>query len=269
MEIKVFQPGDSTVWIPVGRRSVMPGWCFLPWKGVNGAYRWGFKALPEISDYLSALIGIQAAYLADETQVFEVTKEGLQVHETQRRARWRDGSPSPSLLKPKRSWVEIPVDELETMLPKQIEDRLVEGHDAISLRHKVSAPFSERLVQLRSFQIQFRADAVALWGGQCAITGSSLALEAAHLMPVADTDPNDHALADPYNSILLTASLHRLLDASIIGFDPQGNLHVAKDLSAHEKSIHHLVGPNRIAFHPKAARYVEHHYQRFKRLVKG
>lgn len=73
MDPKVFRPGDSVVCIPVGRYSLTSGWCFLPWKGVNGAYRWGFKTRTELSDYFSALIGIQKAFLVDEKENFEVS----------------------------------------------------------------------------------------------------------------------------------------------------------------------------------------------------
>jgi len=67
--------------VPVGRYASSPGWCFLPWKGLDGLYKWGFKAWPEVSDYFSALIGLQRAFLTDEVAQFEVVKKGQRVVE--------------------------------------------------------------------------------------------------------------------------------------------------------------------------------------------
>lgn len=264
MEPKVFQPGDPTVWIPVGRYSSTPGWCFLPWKGIAGAYRWGFKARTEISDYYSALIGMQKAFLADEKEIFEVTIKGQKKLQTQRRARWRDGDTRPSLLKPKQGWVEVRVEELESLSHQQLKEKLLESRDTATSSFGGKELFSERPIRSRNFQNQFSLDTFALWGGRCAITGSFLALEAAHLKPVAGCETDDPALTDPYNGILLTASLHRLMDAGVFGFDSKGILVVDPDLSDGERVIHQLAVARKIEFHAEAIKYLQHRIKRAK-----
>lgn len=111
---KIYRSGDPTIFVPVGRYSTSPGWCFLPWKGIEAEYRWGFKARTEVSDYVSVLIGLQAAFLANESEAFWVIKNGKRVRETQRRARWRDGGAKPNLLRP-WGWLEVHFEKLETL----------------------------------------------------------------------------------------------------------------------------------------------------------
>ncbi|MEX5616518.1 HNH endonuclease signature motif containing protein [Pseudomonas syringae] len=246
----------------MGRDSDAKGWCFLPWKGISNAYRWGYKARTELSDYFSALIGIQAAFLANESERFEITRNGERVIQCQPRARWRDGSSPPSLLGPKQGWIKIHIDELETITEREVRARLL--HPAAEDLSPISskAKFSERAARVRDFQTQFSMDVSALWNGRCAITGSSLALEAAHLKCVADCDPSDPALTDPYNGILLTASLHRLMDADIFGFDLHGSVVVDPEVNEAEKRIHNLNGQSTVRFHKNAVKYLHYRSKR-------
>lgn len=55
----------------------------------------GVQGSDRISDYYSALIGMQKAFLADEKEIFEVTIKGQKKPQAQRRARWRDGDTRP------------------------------------------------------------------------------------------------------------------------------------------------------------------------------
>ncbi|WP_434625487.1 HNH endonuclease [Pseudomonas sp. Z1-29] len=260
-EPKVYQPHDVTVFVPVGRYASSPGWCFLPWKGLDGAYKWGFKARPEISDYFSALIGLQKAFLTDEVAQFKVIKKGLRVVETQRRARWRDGAARPNLLYPRQGWIEVPVSELESLGLSQRQKMILEPH-VLNPRLGGLESFTERATRVRNFQGNFSLGTSALWAGRCAITGSSLALEAAHLKPVGVCEEDDPALTDPYNGILLTASLHRLMDAGVIGFDSDRMLVVDPELSFEERTIHQLVGAHKIDFRPEAMKYLQHRIKR-------
>ncbi|MEY8143105.1 HNH endonuclease [Falsihalocynthiibacter sp. CO-5D18] len=70
----------------------------------------------------------------------------------------------------------------------------------------------------RPGQLQFRRDALALWGNRCAISGTTLVtvLEAAHIVPHAQSGEMRAA-----NSIVLRADLHRLFDAGLIAVDPK------------------------------------------------
>jgi len=261
---KIYEVGDRTAFIPVGRFSSSPGWCFLPWKGVEGAYKWGFKARPEISDYFSALVGLQKTFLSDEKADFEVTKKGQRVLETQRRARWRDGDTRPNQLMPKRGWLEVPVDDLESLGQAHSEGAVLALPSSMTSSFGGSENFSARSMRARTFQGSFSFGTSVLWNGRCAITGSTLALEAAHLKPVSICADDDPALKDPYNGILLTASLHRLMDAGIFGFDRTGKVVVESELSQEEREIHQLAGGCTVKFLPEAMKYVEYRLKHSK-----
>lgn len=251
---KIYESGDPTVFVPIGRYSTTPEWCFLPWKGIGGDYRWGFKARTEVSDYLSVLIGLQAAFLNDEKEVFWVTKNGKRARETQRRARWRDGDASPNLLKP-WGWLEIHFEKLETLGQDHLKGAVL---DLTAAGFEGCENFTVRPTRARNFQSFFCLATAALRGNRCAITGSALALEAAHLKPVASCEDNDPALSDPYNGIVLTASLHRFLDGGFFGFDPKGNVVVDPKLSKKEREIHQLAAAHKVDFKPEAEKYLQH-----------
>ena len=259
---KVYEPGDTTVFVPVGRYSTTLGWCFLPWKGITGAYKWGFKAQPGISDYFSALIGLQKASVADEKQVFIVGSVGEEASETQWKARWRDGGARPNQLKARRGWLEVSVDELESLGQAHSKGALLVPRALMTTSFGGNEHFTDRSMRTRNFQNSFSFATSALWGGRCAISGSTLALEAAHLKPVSICEDDDPALNDPYNGIVLTASLHRLMDAGIFGFDRSGNVVVDPELSQKERAIHQLMGGRSVSFHPEAMKYVAYRLKR-------
>lgn len=251
---KVYEFGDSTVFVPIGRYSTNPGWCFLPWKGIGGGYRWGFKARSEVSDYLSVLVGLQEAFLNDEKEVFWVLKKGKRVRETQHRARWRDGDARPNLLKP-WGWLEVHFEKLEALGQDHLKGALL---DLTAGGFEGCGNFTVRPTRARNFQSFFSLATTALWGNRCAITGSELALEAAHLKPVENCEDDDPALSDPYNGIVLTASLHRLLDGGFFGFDLKGNVVIDPKLSKKEREIHQLTAAHKVDFKSEAEKYLQY-----------
>ncbi|MBP5090566.1 hypothetical protein HUS91_34630, partial [Pseudomonas chlororaphis] len=119
LKIKVYEEGDSTIWIPVSSRSPeKEARALLPFAGLKGFYKHGFKAASESSPYFKALASIQSAYLRREKKTFRV-KVGI---ETQRRDAWRHGhgqSNSP-LLSPTLGWVEVPVKQLMDISPEEL-----------------------------------------------------------------------------------------------------------------------------------------------------
>lgn len=260
---KIYKAGDTTVFVPVGRYSSTPGWCFLPWKGIEGNYKWGFKARPEVNDYFSALIGLQSAFLNDEKEDFEVTKKGQKVQETQQRARWRDGDVRPNQLK-SWGWLEVRVEKLETLGQDHYEGAVLDLQAAMPAGFGGGEHFTDRPTRARNFQSHFSLATFALWGRCCAITGSTLALEAAHLKSVASCEDDDPALSDPYNGIVLTASLHRLMDDGFWGFDSHGNVIVDPKLSKKEREIHQLAIAHKVDFHPEAEKYLQFRIMRTK-----
>ncbi|AUY31935.1 HNH endonuclease [Pseudomonas soli] len=251
---KIYNLGDPTVFVPVGRYSSTPGWCFLPWKGIEGEYRWGFKARTEVSDYLSVLSGLQAAFLTDESEAFWVIKNGKRARETQRRARWRDAGAKPNLLKP-WGWLEVQFEKLESLGQDHLKGAAL---DLTATGFEGGEHFTVRPSRARNFQSYFSLATFALWGKRCAITGSALTLEAAHIKPVASCEADDPALTDPYNGIVLTASLHRLLDDGLFGFDPNGNVVVDPRLCKKEREIHQIATSHKVDFKLEAEKYLQY-----------
>lgn len=82
----------------------------------------------------------------------------------------------------------------------------------------------EALVLARLGQGKYRERMLRLWGSRCALTGASVVpvLVASHALAWAESD-NDQRL-DPYNGLLLAASVDRLFDAGLISFSDEGAL---------------------------------------------
>lgn len=89
----------------------------------------------------------------------------------------------------------------------------------------IDATTRERLIEARLGQGRFRNDMLAIWGGRCAVTGCELteALVASHSVAWRD-DTSPATRLDPYNGLLLTASIDKLFDLGLIGFADDGRL---------------------------------------------
>lgn len=70
-----------------------------------------------------------------------------------------------------------------------------------------------RMVKIRMDQAAFRRDVLDNWQGKCAVTGSSLAIEACHIISHAD-----QGSSDVKNGIALAADLHHLFDHGHLSF---------------------------------------------------
>ena len=70
-----------------------------------------------------------------------------------------------------------------------------------------------RMVKIRREQGRFRKEVMSNWGGKCAITGSSLAVEACHIVRHADKGS-----ASVENGIALAADFHKLFDSDNLSF---------------------------------------------------
>ncbi|OAT19515.1 hypothetical protein M979_1407 [Buttiauxella noackiae ATCC 51607] len=70
-----------------------------------------------------------------------------------------------------------------------------------------------RMVKFRRDQEKFRKAVMSNWGGKCAITGSSLAVEACHIISHADK-----GLPSVENGIALAADFHKLFDSDNLSF---------------------------------------------------
>jgi hypothetical protein len=123
----------------------------------------------------------------------------------------------------------------------------------------------EALIKARIGQGNFRTDVIALWG-RCAVTGCSLSkvLVASHLVPWAACETNQERL-DPFNGLLLTPNLDKLVDRFLIAFNDDGSILLSKDLSAEERAILGVSERSKLRFvRPAMLPYLRRHRQLFR-----
>lgn len=96
--------------------------------------------------------------------------------------------------------------------------------DADPLLQGIPETTRQALINARVGQGVYRRNMLALWGGQCAVTGCSVeqVLVASHAQPWAES--NNEERLDEYNGLLLAASVDRLFDQGLISFDAKGRL---------------------------------------------
>lgn len=262
LKIKVYEEGDSTIWIPVSSRSPeRTARALLPFAGLKGFYKHGFKAASESSPYFKALASIQNAYLQREKKTFRV-KVGI---ETQRRDAWRHGQSSSPLLSPTLGWIEVPVSQLMDISQEELTSELeTSGEWLVSSKRVLNDPegpmFRQTIREDRTFQLGFRARALDVWEAKCALSGATCMLEAAHIKGVAACKYDLIAEAiDPFNSIILNVALHALFDAGLIAFADDGTLLVSENLNARDRSVYGLVLTRKVHFHLRALPYLQYH----------
>lgn len=262
LKIKVYEEGDSTIWIPVSSRSPeKEARALLPFAGLKGFYKHGFKAASESSPYFKALASIQSAYLRSEKKTFRV-KGGI---ETQRRDAWRHGQSSSSLLSPTLGWVEVPVKRLRDISQEELAFELESSGEWLVSSKRIQKDPEGPMFRLavredRTFQIEFRALALDVWEAKCALSGATCVLEAAHIKGVAACKKDVLSEAkDPFNSIILNVALHALLDAGLISFTDDGALLVSEYINTSDRSIYGLENPWTVDFNPKAIPYLRYH----------
>jgi len=92
------------------------------------------------------------------------------------------------------------------------------------------------LIKARKGQGIFRSEVIALWGS-CAVTGCSLerVLVASHVVPWM-LATNAERL-DPFNGLLLTPNVDKLVDRLLISFSDDGSVLLSKDLGADARTV--------------------------------
>jgi hypothetical protein len=118
----------------------------------------------------------------------------------------------------------------------------------------------EALVTARIGQGAYRDRILALWQGQCAVTGCAIeaVLVASHVKAWADAS-NEERL-DEYNGLLLAASVDRLFDQGLISFDTQGHLLCRDDLPTAELVKLGLRAGSQLRFiHERHQAFMAHH----------
>jgi hypothetical protein len=105
--------------------------------------------------------------------------------------------------------------------------------DADIAGRPVSATTRLQLIDARLGQGRFREDMLRIWGGRCAVTGCGVvrALIASHAIAWRE-DTRPEVRLDPYNGLLLTASIDKLFDLGMISFAEDGRLLHRPSLSA-------------------------------------
>jgi hypothetical protein len=128
----------------------------------------------------------------------------------------------------------------------------------------------EAVIKARVGQGNFRTDVIALWGS-CAITGCSLSkiLVASHLVPWAACATNQERL-DPFNGLLLTPNLDRLVDRCLIAFNDDGSILLSKELTSEERPILGVSEKSKLRFvRPAMLPYLQRHRELFRADQEG
>lgn len=122
----------------------------------------------------------------------------------------------------------------------------------------------EALIKARVGQGIFRTDLVALWGS-CAVTGCTLAkvLIASHIVPWALCATNRERL-DPFNGLLLTPNLDKLVDRLLISFNDDGSILLSKDFHTEARAALGINKKSRLRFvRPANLPYLRRHRRLF------
>jgi hypothetical protein len=121
--------------------------------------------------------------------------------------------PSPIITPPPSTPPEpTPVEELVSIRKELDQKEPQTSSDSDKARRQVLIEIARR-----QGQTQFRQALLAAYGSKCAITGfdAEAALEAAHIIPYAETDNND-----PSIWLLLRSDLHTLFDLNLLVIHP-------------------------------------------------
>jgi hypothetical protein len=142
---------------------------------------------------------------------------------------------------------------------------VVSDDAALSAVSEVTATEREALRKERIVQGIFRSKVIALWGS-CAVTGCSLSkiLVASHLVPWAACATNQERL-DPFNGLLLTPNIDRLVDRCLIAFNDDGSILLSKELTVQEWAILGVSEKSKLRFvRPAMLPYLRKHRELFR-----
>ncbi|MGL5590882.1 MAG: HNH endonuclease, partial [Metamycoplasmataceae bacterium] len=118
-------------------------------------------------------------------------------------------------------------EELNLYEVTEIEEAAIEkikNDDTISETEK------ETLYKARIGQGKYRRDLLKIYDNTCVLSDLKVPelLIASHIVPWSKAD--NKARVDPYNGLLLLASIDKLFDSNLISFDEQGKLVISKTL---------------------------------------
>lgn len=164
-----------------------------------------------------------------------------------------------------RSTMGQAMHDAEPELPDTWEARAAtEAVDADPQSRDIGSTTRLALINARLGQGGFRRRMMAIWDNRCAVTGCSVpeVLIASHAQAWAQA--TNAARLDPYNGLLLIASLDRLFDQGLISFREDGSLLRQPGLKVHELMTLGINDDTRLRFvHAKHRPYLAAHRQAF------
>jgi Domain of unknown function (DUF4268)/HNH endonuclease len=119
------------------------------------------------------------------------------------------------------------------------------------------------LVQARIGQGAYRQSLMQYWNGQCAVTACPVAdvLIASHIKPWSESENGERL--DPFNGLLLIATLDKLFDRGLISFADDGNLLYDQAIELHLEKLGIKKTTCLRHIDERHKQYLENHRKRF------
>lgn len=121
-----------------------------------------------------------------------------------------------------------PLDVLPVAIDVQIAAAEIDADDKCA---DLKATERSALVLARIGQGKYRQQLMALWGESCAVTNCAISAVLVASHAVAWSQCSNVERLDPYNGLLLAASVDRLFDAHLISFADDGTIVVSEMLN--------------------------------------
>ncbi len=156
----------------------------------------------------------------------------------------------------KRALVEDHVQELDFLLEyiNSLSGEAEVFYFLSTLNNPLITPTEKQdMLAIRIGQQRFRKLVLAVWHGQCAVTGATQFLTAGHIKPWADS--SDEERLDPYNGIALSPVFDKAFDSGHITFENDGRIRVSPLLAVNAlllgitgKEVVRGLSPNHLPF---------------------
>src|SRR5450830_228945 len=123
---------------------------------------------------------------------------------------------------------------------------------------------TQRLVDARHGQGDFRRELELVWGGKCAVTGCAIGavLRASHIKPWAESTNSERL--DSNNGLLLTSNLDALFDRFLITFSENGKMLISASIPENQLKILGIGGSLRKVLNTEQIKYLTQHRKFFE-----
>lgn len=153
------------------------------------------------------------------------------------------------------------VQDLADVLPMEVAREAPSQKIELSLLQVDRRTIRTQAAVVRPGQASFREAVIARYGGQCCISGCSIAalIEAAHIIPYRGQQTDEVS-----NGLLLRVDLHRLFDAHLMSIQPEA-LVVEVAGAIEDPTYRAFHGMQLFKFTPRPRRlFLEEHYRLFQ-----